>query len=118
MVFKVVGDSSPTEVGQLWVSPYTHSENNYDALNINTTYPGHYKNRIVLDWQTFQPQQVRNYLEYISQICEICPEMQGVTKMADLTKFRQTGNFLQITSPELGLNMLANLTNSDISVHK
>jgi len=87
MVFKVVGGSSPTEVGQLWVSPYTHSENIYDALNTDTTYPGHNKNRIALDWQTFQPQQVRICLEYISQICEICPEMQGVTKPADLTKF-------------------------------
>ena len=61
MIFKVVGGASPPEVGQLWTSSQTHSENIHDALDTSTTHNGHYKNRIVINWQTFQPQQVRNY---------------------------------------------------------
>lgn len=61
MVFKVVGGASPPDVGQLWASSHTHSENINDALDTTTTYNGHYKNRIVMNWQTFQPQQVTNY---------------------------------------------------------
>ena len=61
MIFKVVGGASPPEVGQLWTSSHTHSENIHDALDTSTTHNGHYKNRIVINWQTFQPQQVRNY---------------------------------------------------------
>ena len=61
MIFKVVGGASPPDVGQLWASSNTHSENIIDALDTTTTYNGHYKNRVVMNWQTFQPQQVRNY---------------------------------------------------------
>ena len=61
MIFKVVGGASPPDVGQLWASSHTHSENIHEALDTTTTYNGHYKNRIVINWQTFQPQQVRNY---------------------------------------------------------
>ena len=59
MVFKVVGGASPETVGQLWQLSDTHSENITYALDTTTTFFGQYKNRIVMDWQTFQPQQVR-----------------------------------------------------------
>ena len=61
MIFKVVGGASPPGVGQLWASSNTHSENIIDSLDTTTTYNGHYKNRVVINWQTFQPQQVRNF---------------------------------------------------------
>ena len=46
----------------------------------------------------------------------LCPEMQAVTKMADLTKFRQTDvgqsdDFYANYITRDGVNMLANLTN-------
>ena len=59
MVFKVVGGALPETVGQLWRSIDAHSENVTDALDTTTTFFGQYKNRIVMDWQTFQPQEVR-----------------------------------------------------------
>ena len=46
----------------------------------------------------------------------LCPEMQAVTKMVDLTKFRQTDvgqsdDFYANYITRDGVNMLANLTN-------
>ena len=46
----------------------------------------------------------------------LCPEMQAVTKMADLTKFRQTDvgqsdDFYANYITRDGVNVLANLTN-------
>ena len=59
MIFKVVGGVSPPEVGQLWQSSSAHSENVTDTLDTTKNYPSHYKNRIVMNWQVFNPQEVR-----------------------------------------------------------
>ena len=42
-------------------SPTTHNENVTATLNTNSSYPGHYKSRIVLskDWKMFSPKEVR-----------------------------------------------------------
>ena len=61
MVFKVVGGVSPPDVGWLWLSPLTHSENNSDVLSTSSTYPSHYKNRMVMNWEEFNPKQVKKY---------------------------------------------------------
>ena len=58
MIFKVVSGVSSPEVGHLWNSPLTLSENVNAALDITAKHPGHYKNRIVLNWTTFNPQEV------------------------------------------------------------
>lgn len=58
MIFKAVSGVSSPEVGHLWNSPLTLSENVNAALDITTKHPGHYKNRIVVNWTTFNPQEV------------------------------------------------------------
>ena len=52
----------------------------------------------------------------ITSYLHLCPEMQAVTKMADLTRFRQTDvgqsdDFYANYITRDGVNMLANLTN-------
>ena len=59
MVFKIVGGASPPYVAKLWQSSFPYSEHVGDALDTTTNYFGQYKNRIVMNWQTFQPQEVR-----------------------------------------------------------
>ncbi|XP_068739843.1 uncharacterized protein [Montipora capricornis] len=61
MVFKVVAKATPLYVAEMWKSPDTHSENVTAALDTSSTFPGHYKNRLVLsqNWNTFNPKQVR-----------------------------------------------------------
>ena len=59
MIFKVVGGISSPKVGHLWNSSATQSENVTAALDTTTKYPGHLKNRVVLNWQMFNPQEVR-----------------------------------------------------------
>ncbi|KAJ7340356.1 Saccharopine dehydrogenase [Desmophyllum pertusum] len=59
MIFKVVGGVSPPEVGQLCKSSSAQSENVTDTLDTTKNYPSHYKNRIVMNWQVFNPQEVR-----------------------------------------------------------
>ncbi|XP_068691884.1 uncharacterized protein [Montipora foliosa] len=61
MVFKVVANAKPLYVAEMWKSPETHSENVMAALDSSSTFPGHYKNRLVLsqNWNTFNPKQVR-----------------------------------------------------------
>ena len=59
MIFKVVGGIPSPQVGRLWNSNTTQSENVRAALGTTTKYPGHLKNRVVLNWQTFNPLEVR-----------------------------------------------------------
>ena len=68
MIFKEVGGVSPPEVGQLWQSSSAHSENVTDTLDTTKNYPSHYKNRIVMNWQVFNPQEVRE----VWTICVKC----------------------------------------------
>ena len=58
MIFKVVGGAAPPSIDQLWSSPDTLAEDIDAALDTTSTYQGHYKNRIVQNWQTFNPQEV------------------------------------------------------------
>lgn len=64
MIFKAVGGVSSPKVGNLWNSHLTLSENVNAALDITTTHPGHYKNRISLNWTPFNPQEVNLSLAY------------------------------------------------------
>ena len=59
MIFKVVQGVSPFTVDQLWFSSDTLAENVDAALDTTSTYQEHYKNRIVQNWQTFNPREVR-----------------------------------------------------------
>ena len=61
MIFKVVGGVDPVAVDDLWSASYTLFENDSAALNISSTHSGHYKNRIVQTWQTFNPVEVCNF---------------------------------------------------------
>ena len=58
MVFKVVKGVTPPHVGVLWNSNETLAENITTALDTTENYHGHYKNRIVNNWQEFHPQEV------------------------------------------------------------
>ena len=59
MIFKVVGGFVPTTlIDELWSSPDTLAENVNAALDTTSKYQGHYKNRIVQNWQTFNPKEV------------------------------------------------------------
>ena len=68
MIFKAVSGVSSPEVGHLWNSPLTLSENVSSALDITTTHLGHYKNRIVLNWTTFNPEEVNVRLAYQTEL--------------------------------------------------
>ena len=57
MVFKVVS-GVPADIYQLWKSADSLNENETEALNINSSFKGHYKNRFVLNWQTVHPKEV------------------------------------------------------------
>ena len=58
MVFKVVKGVTQPHVGPLWDSSETLAENITTALDTTGNYQGHYKNRIVNNWQEFNPQKV------------------------------------------------------------
>ena len=58
MIFKVVGGIAPTSIDMLWSSPDAFAENVDAALDTTSKYKGHYKNRIVQSWQTFNPREV------------------------------------------------------------
>ena len=73
MIFKAVSGVSSPEVGHLWKSSLTLSENVNAALDITATHPGHYKNRIVMNWTTFNPREVNVRFAYqtgLEQIVE------------------------------------------------
>lgn len=58
MIFKVIGGVASHTIDDLWSSSETLAENVDVALDTTSTYKDHYKNRIVLNWQKFNPQQV------------------------------------------------------------
>ena len=58
MIFKVVGRTAPDTLDQIWSSSDTHAENVDLALDTTSTHRAHYKNRLVQNWQTFNPQEV------------------------------------------------------------
>ena len=58
MVFKVVEGVTLPPVGALWNSNETLAENITTALDTTENYIGHYKNRIVNNWQEFYPKEV------------------------------------------------------------
>ena len=70
MVFKVVANATPLYVAEMWKSPDTHSENVTVALDSSSTFPGHYKNRLVLsqNWNTFNPKQVGKHRHLVFPI--------------------------------------------------
>jgi len=57
MVFKVVSGVS-ADIYQLWTSAETLNENKTEALNVNSSFKAHYKNRFVQNWQTVSPRKV------------------------------------------------------------
>ena len=59
MIFKAVKGVTVPLVGDLWNSSSSQSENTMAALDTTTTHHAHYKNRIVQEWETFNPAQVR-----------------------------------------------------------
>ena len=59
MVFKFVGGNTPSPTAyQSWTSSKTISEHVISALDTTSTHRGHYINRIVQNWQTFNPLEV------------------------------------------------------------
>lgn len=59
MVFKVVS-GVPTDIYQLWTSADSFNENKTEALTVNSSFRGHYKNRFVQNWQTTKPKEVES----------------------------------------------------------
>lgn len=59
MVFKLVSGVS-AGIYKLWSSANSLNENKTEALNINSSLKEHYKNRLVQNWQTAHPKEVRN----------------------------------------------------------
>ncbi len=57
MVFKMVSGVS-ADVYQLWSSANSSNENKTEALNVNSSFKEHYKNRLVLNWRTANPKEV------------------------------------------------------------
>lgn len=57
MVFKLVS-GVPADIYQLWTSANSLHENEREALNINSSYKGHYKNRFVQNWEITKPNEV------------------------------------------------------------
>lgn len=58
MIFKVI-DHVPGTFLNLWQDQPTLEENSLEALNADNTFKNHYKNRIVQEWDTFNPRQVK-----------------------------------------------------------
>ena len=66
MVFKVVsGAPFDVYIYQLWLSADTLNENKTEALNTNSSYRAHYKNRLVQNWQATNPKEVGLTLRYL-----------------------------------------------------
>ncbi|XP_078374803.1 uncharacterized protein LOC144658271 [Oculina patagonica] len=59
MIFKVVGGVVPDTINQLWSSSNTLAENVDAALDPTSIHKAHYKNRIVQNWQEFNPREAR-----------------------------------------------------------
>ena len=67
MVFKIVGGVAPENVDYVWTSSYTVSENVNAALDVTTAHQGHYKNRIIQNWEAFNPREVCLYSHKMSK---------------------------------------------------
>ena len=67
MIFKAVKGVTVPLVGDLWNSSSSQSENTMAALDTTTTHHAHYKNRIVQEWETFNPAQVRKETDYLKR---------------------------------------------------
>ena len=59
MVFKIASGVSNKLVWDVYRSSETAIENVTAALDVTNQYQDHYKNRVVLNWNTFNPTQVR-----------------------------------------------------------
>ena len=59
MVFKLVSGVS-ADIYQLWTSADSLNENKTEALNVKSSFKGHYKNRFVQNWQTANPKEVES----------------------------------------------------------
>ena len=57
MVFKHVSGIS-ADIYQLWTSAESLNENKTDALNVNSLFKRHYKNRFVQNWDATNPKEV------------------------------------------------------------
>ena len=57
MVFKHVSGVS-ADIYQLWTSADSLNENKTEALNVNSSLKGNYKNRFVENWNTTNPKEV------------------------------------------------------------
>ena len=60
MVFKIASGVSNKLVWDVYNSSVTANENVTAALNVTNQYQDHYKNRVILNWETFNATQVRN----------------------------------------------------------
>ena len=74
MVFKVVSGVSANgrSISQLWFSSETINENRSEALNIDSSFREHYKNRFVPNWHLAKPKEVSlSYSPMTSSHCHI-----------------------------------------------
>ena len=60
MVFKIASGVSNKLVWDVYRSSETANENVTAALNVTNQYQDHYKNRVILNWETFNATHVRN----------------------------------------------------------
>ncbi|EDO35899.1 predicted protein [Nematostella vectensis] len=58
MVFKVESGASAPGAANLWVESQVQRENDTEVLTVIKTTSEHYKNRIVNNWETFDPKEV------------------------------------------------------------
>ena len=63
LALKAVKGVTVPLVGDLWNSSSSQSGNTMAALDTTTTHHAHYKNRVVQEWETFNPAQVINWKE-------------------------------------------------------
>ena len=57
MVFKVVS-GVVSDIYRLWSSANSFNEYKTEALNVNASLRGHYKNRLVNNWNAVNPKEV------------------------------------------------------------
>ena len=74
MVFKVVSGVG-SDIYQLWSAPNALFEKNREALNVNSSFRNHYKNRLVQKWQTVVPREVGGWA-----LCYLGGRGRGVRK--------------------------------------
>ena len=58
LIFKSVA-GVPGIIHEIWESQSTFNEESFEALNTENNFKSHYKNRIVKEWSTFNPTQVK-----------------------------------------------------------